>query len=59
MDFLITVVLLYLAYRFFYKGKVLDRGRHPEPPRREPPAENRRAEDDDEDGEYTDYEEIK
>jgi hypothetical protein len=59
MDLIITLVLLYLAYRFFYKGKVLDRGRHPDPPHQDPPVKNNRSHGTDDEGEYTDYEEVK
>ena len=59
MDFLLTLVLLYLAYRFFYKGRVLDRGDRHEPPARQRDEDRRRPPADDDEGEYTDYEEVK
>lgn len=59
MDFLLTLVVLYLVYRFVYKGRLLDRGpRNEAPPRRREDAHRTPPADDDE-GEYTDYEEVK
>ncbi len=59
MDLLLTLVLIYLAYRFFYKGRVLDRGDRHEPPRHRRDEDYHRPPDEDDEGEYTDYEEVK
>jgi hypothetical protein len=55
MKYLITLGLIYLAYRFFFARPAITEGfARREPPRQEPPPQKRKREE----GEYIDYEEV-